>query len=309
MGQLQLKTNVYQAVKQAQNLPNATAAQRENLVHTAIMADDVVDPQEQQLLEAMEQGVDVTIVAPLQAPFKVTASSVPFVDDEGIDAPDEGQAAPEIELAPALKDILAGKSQMKDEQEGPAVREVAALLRKAGYEAPDSDKYAEIKPLISAFQVKYGVVREGSPYQGLVGKQTLSTLKQAAEVGGMNTKVGQDLAAYARRRTGGRTYSTKSCYLYVATAVGAKGGVTLTGRHAYMAANQLARSSKFKEIQVAPQDLPKLPAGAVVVWGKGSSKSGHISIADGKGNEISDFVGRQMTSHYGGAKPRVFLPI
>ena len=51
-----------------------------------------------------------------------------------------------------------------------------------------------------------------------------------------------------------------------------------------------------------------LPAGAIVVWGKGTSKSGHISVAQGNGMETSDFVGNQMTYHYGGAPARVFLP-
>ena len=50
------------------------------------------------------------------------------------------------------------------------------------------------------------------------------------------------------------------------------------------------------------------PAGAIVVWGKGTSTSGHISIAQGNGMETSDFVGNQMTYHYGGAPARVFLP-
>jgi hypothetical protein len=72
-------------------------------------------------------------------------------------------------------------------------------------------------------------------------------------------------------------------------------------------AGQLAaRKDLFTEIPAG--DLTSLPAGALVVWGKGTSKSGHISIALGDGRESSDFVGRQMTRHYGGAGARVFLP-
>ena len=75
-----------------------------------------------------------------------------------------------------------------------------------------------------------------------------------------------------------------------------------------MAADQLAaRPDIFSEVPAG--DLTKLPPGAVVVWPKGSSESGHISIAQGNGMETSDFQGRQMTSHYGGGgTPRVFLP-
>ena len=75
-----------------------------------------------------------------------------------------------------------------------------------------------------------------------------------------------------------------------------------------MAADQLAaRKDRFREVPA--NDLAKLPAGAVVVWGKGSSRSGHISIALGDGREASDHMGAQMRSHYGGAPARVFVPI
>ena len=77
-------------------------------------------------------------------------------------------------------------------------------------------------------------------------------------------------------------------------------GKFLTGRHAYMAASQL--------VEVPASGLSSLPAGAIVVWGKGNTKSGHISIALGDGQESSDFVGEQMFTHYGGAGARVFLP-
>ena len=74
-----------------------------------------------------------------------------------------------------------------------------------------------------------------------------------------------------------------------------------------MAALQLAaRRNLFTEVPVTSVTI--LPAGAIVVWGKGSSDLGHISIALGDGCESSDFVGPQMTSHWGGAAACVFLP-
>jgi hypothetical protein len=86
-------------------------------------------------------------------------------------------------------------------------------------------------------------------------------------------------------------------------------GPALTGGSAYMAADQLARHSGFREVTVAADDLPSLPAGAVVVWGKtAKSPHGHISIADGKGNELSDHVERQRTQLRGHTNVRVFLP-
>jgi len=105
--------------------------------------------------------------------------------------------------------------------------------------------------------------------------------------------------------TGGTGY----CYQYVAQAIHQNIPAFLWGEHAYMAADQLAASPAFRELSVSQQELNVLPAGTVVVWNKGSSASGHISIADGRGNEISDHIAPQMLSHYGGGSYRVFLPI
>ena len=124
---------------------------------------------------------------------------------------------------------------------------------------------------------------------------------------GYDPVLGKALARASMRETRGRTRSQSDCYEYVANAVDAVIGRFLTGMHAYMAASQLAsRKNLFTETSAG--NLTGLPAGAIVVWGKGSSRSGHISIAQGNGMETSDFHGRQMTSHYGGAGARVFLP-
>ena len=110
-------------------------------------------------------------------------------------------------------------------------------------------------------------------------------------------------AAYAeasRRGTVGH------CYNAAADAIESVVGAFLYGMHAYMAADQLAAHSRFAEVSVS--DLRSLPAGAVVVWSRGSSESGHISIALGDGREASDHITSQMTSHYGGGHARVFFP-
>lgn len=124
---------------------------------------------------------------------------------------------------------------------------------------------------------------------------------------GYDPVLGKALAAASMRETGGRTRSQSDCYKYVANAVDSVMGRFLTGMHAYMAASQLAsRKNMFTEISAG--NLSSLPAGAIVVWGKGNTRSGHISIAQGNGKETSDFIGNQMLSHYGGAGARVFLP-
>lgn len=92
---------------------------------------------------------------------------------------------------------------------------------------------------------------------------------------------------------------------------GVKGGVG--GASAYMAGDQLAKNPKFREVQVDAKDLPKLPAGAIVVWDRGGTNAGpagkehgHISIALGDGREVSDIIRKQTTNM--GSKHRVFLP-
>lgn len=130
---------------------------------------------------------------------------------------------------------------------------------------------------------------------------------QASDDKKYNSKIGSELAAASLAETAGRTSSTGMCYFHVANAVDKVIGRFLYGGHAYMAAEQLAaKKDLFLEINGA--NLSSLPAGAIVVWGKGSSKSGHISISQGDGNETSDFIGKQMLSHYGGGSARVFVP-
>ena len=91
-------------------------------------------------------------------------------------------------------------------------------------------------------------------------------------------------------------------------------GVNLTGGSAYQAAGQLANNPRFREIRVSRDQLRQLPAGAVVVWDRdpnnrssgGGKQHGHISISDGRGNEIADRPRRQMTNY--GPRFRVFIP-
>lgn len=99
------------------------------------------------------------------------------------------------------------------------------------------------------------------------------------------------------------------CYQWVANALD-RVGVHLQGGSAYMAADQLARNSKFKEVKVPKEQLSSLPAGAIVVWagnpGGTGHGHGHISIATGDGNELSDRKRKQITNY--GQSFRVFLP-
>lgn len=120
---------------------------------------------------------------------------------------------------------------------------------------------------------------------------------------GEGTAFGKSLAKYAGENANG---PGGYCYKWVGKAL-AKHGVNVHGASAYMAADQLAKSDKFREVSVQPKDLAKLPAGAVVVWNKGAGHPhGHISIALGNGKEASDKLRTQITNY--GTSVRVFLP-
>ena len=132
-----------------------------------------------------------------------------------------------------------------------------------------------------------------------------SSSSSSAPSNGYNASIGNRIADEAyyiatRRNTVGY------CYNAAADAIEAVVGRFLWGSSAYMAADQLAAHPRFFEVSVS--DLPSLPAGAVVVWGRGNSAHGHISIALGDGREASDHVASQMTYHYGGGRARVFYP-
>lgn len=123
-------------------------------------------------------------------------------------------------------------------------------------------------------------------------------------VGGSET--GQKLAQSAEA-TANRMGSVGWCYKGVGESLRSI-GVETSGASAYMAADQLAKNPKMREVQVSNEELPKLPAGAVVVWDHNAEhQHGHISIALGNGKEASDHVQDQITNF--GTSHRVFIPV
>ena len=79
---------------------------------------------------------------------------------------------------------------------------------------------------------------------------------------------------------------------------------------AYLQADKLAKNKDFREVRVDANNLGNLPPGAIVVWGKTSkSPYGHISIATGDGQEISDHKSKQLTNLRGDTECRVFIPV
>ncbi len=120
------------------------------------------------------------------------------------------------------------------------------------------------------------------------------------------TSTGSKLAEIAKVEATNGDSQGGWCYRDVGRDL-AKIGINVHGQGAWEAADQLANNPKVKEMKVSQADLPKLPAGAIVVWNKGAGHEwGHISIATGDGKEASDLMRNQITNY--GTSFRVFMP-
>jgi hypothetical protein len=137
---------------------------------------------------------------------------------------------------------------------------------------------------------------------------------------GGSSSFGSNLAQAASSIGGGRTSSTGKCALKVGDAfsrvVGEKEASKYRG-HAWQWISKLkGQGTKwFNNAGIAGSDkeLRSVPAGSIAVWNKQSAHPyGHIEIADGKGNLISDFRRPANLGLYrknpAGIKPLIFTP-
>ena len=175
---------------------------------------------------------------------------------------------------------------------------VAGANNNAGGSAPASGGYAS-----------GGAAPAGGGYTGGSASGAGSTFGPSnapavsASALARTSPLGQKIAEAGKRNCNG---TGGYCFRHVSRAL-AEVGIQTSGASAYMAADQLAKCDKLKEVKMDPKEFPNLPAGAVVVWDRGNGhEHGHISIADGSGGEYSD-VYRKQTVNYG-TTPRVFLP-
>jgi hypothetical protein len=150
-----------------------------------------------------------------------------------------------------------------------------------------------------------GTVNPGSNLSNFLGSKAKhgQQTRAARSLGtiGRGSAVGRKIAQMAARTTDRKGY----CFRAVAKTM-AKFGVPLSGASAYMAADQLARNPKMREVRVSRQQLKSLPAGAVVVWNRGRGlPHGHIGIALGNGKEASWKVRPQLMLN---TSFRVFVP-
>lgn len=247
---------------------------------------------------------DFLNIAP-QAP-----AAAPAVQDQACLMP-QGQAQSCVALTEtSLEEIRAGQV-MDQGAQGPAVEKLQQMLTETGYPVQVNGNFGPTTAaLLKRFQGDQGL-----QVNGKLGPTTLKCLENPLR----ETAFGRRLCRAGRNEAlnlGGYT-SLGKCYTGVGNAL-ERAGVKVTGLSAYMAANQLARDPRFHEVKLPASSLPKLPAGAVVVWDRSASAAlrargagwahGHISIADGKGHEMSDYIDAQRQEYYASNRFRVFLP-
>lgn len=256
------------------------------------------------LATALAIGVIAAINSPGRAHFKpFPLSKLKFT---ALQAQVQLNKQSEAPLTPRLKAVESGQI-LEIGQRGPAIKKVRHMLRKLGYTVASGEHFDnDLAQQIGLFQIRRGLARASQNQLGKIGPSTLQVLNQQVVLADYDPALGQALAQSAKRALSG---GQGNCYAYVAHAIHKNTAHFLSGDHAYMAAEQLAANTHFHELDLAQSSLEHLPTGAIVVWEKGKSRSGHISIADGQGNELSDHQRKQMLSHYGGGDARVFLPM
>lgn len=210
---------------------------------------------------------------------------------------------------PAISELRAGRGQLGLGAKGETVSYIQSRLNVWGYKlgTPDGDFGSRTQSAVREFQQAHGI-----QVNGRVGQATLSALdKTPVTAGKLQTNGDAQRLARTAQNVAARRDTVGWCYSGVATAVSKALGVELYGGSAYQASGILARNDDFKEVKsLKPSDLPKLPAGAIVVWGKtGASPNGHISVALGNGREASDHIGQQLTNLRGHTNFRVFMPV
>ena len=121
-----------------------------------------------------------------------------------------------------------------------------------------------------------------------------------------NAKKGKRLAEVALNRSIGWT---GFCARYVKNSILAANLGSFQYGHAYQMTDILRKNSNFKEISTEGVDVSKLPAGCILVYGKGvegySKKYGHTEITTGDGRAVSDGI----TKHLYKKPSAIFIPV
>jgi peptidoglycan hydrolase-like protein with peptidoglycan-binding domain len=245
---------------------------------------------------------------------------------------EQGQDAYKL-ASPTMAQVRSGEGVMQRGMGGADVRDLQKMLNAQGANPPlalDGKFGPRTEAALKLFQQANGVQQTG-----VLGRQTLSRFDNnprsippdatpsstgAARVDGaaLSGSAFGNKFGDAAERSARQLNSVGSCALGVNNALAAVG---VGGRgHAYQKAEMLARDPHFREVNLSAGDLPNLPRGAVIVWGRSGAKPyGHVAVALGDGREASDHIQRQITGgRYGtdfgngpdpqGRQFRVFLP-
>ncbi len=137
-------------------------------------------------------------------------------------------------------------------------------------------------------------------------KKKIDFKKDNLKLDGYNAFKGEKLAKTALNNSVGWT---GYCATYVKNAIQNSNLGLYQQGHAYQMSNILRNNGNFKEISPDGIDVSKLPAGCVLVYGKGksgySNLYGHTEITTGDGRAVSDGITKNLHK-----KPSaIFIPV
>lgn len=123
----------------------------------------------------------------------------------------------------------------------------------------------------------------------------LTSCGGSIKIDGYNSSKGLKLAQAALRKSNGKTHGGGNCATKVRESLQETGLYTGHTRSAADYIGVLNKpNSHFKQISTAGINIANLPAGCILVYGRGvggySSEHGHIEITTGDGRAASDFV-------------------
>ena len=136
-----------------------------------------------------------------------------------------------------------------------------------------------------------------------------NNIKQKADnlkIIGYSLEAGERLAKTALKKAVGWT---GYCAIYVKNAIKEAGLGASGSGHAFQMVKILRKNCNFRELSSYQIDVNKLPAGCILVYGKGvggySSQYGHVEITTGDGRAVSDGITRSVHK-----KPTaIFVPV
>lgn len=139
-----------------------------------------------------------------------------------------------------------------------------------------------------------------------IKSSSINYAKDNLKLDDYNAFKGERLARIALNNSVGWT---GYCASYVKSDIQAAGLGPYTKGHAYQMPKILRKNPNFKEISVNNVDVSKLPAGCILVYGKGvegySDDYGHTEITTGDGRAVSDGVTKNLYKQ----PSNIFIPV